>query len=78
MPARNEEGCIGTTLDRFIAVLREDRIPFEIVVVDDGSTDTTASLLSDCAGSGKTGLENQLHGIFIAEDLPRRDESERL
>jgi dolichol-phosphate mannosyltransferase len=45
MPARNEEGCIRTTLERFTAVLGSSGIPFEIVVVDDGSTDSTADLL---------------------------------
>src|SRR4051812_39577892 len=36
MPARNEEGCLPTTLDRFTQVLRDRGIPFEIIVVDDG------------------------------------------
>ena len=42
MPARNEEGCIAATLDRFADVLTANGIQFEIVVVDDGSTDATA------------------------------------
>ena len=45
MPARNEEGCITTTLERFTQVLRSSGIPFEIVVVDDGSTDSTPDRL---------------------------------
>jgi dolichol-phosphate mannosyltransferase len=45
MPARNEEGCITATLERFTKVLRESGIPFEIVVVDDGSTDSTPDRL---------------------------------
>ena len=45
MPARNEEGCITTTLERFTQVLGESGIPFEIIVVDDGSTDATADRL---------------------------------
>jgi dolichol-phosphate mannosyltransferase len=49
MPARNEEGCIPVTLDRFTNSLRASRIPFEIVVVDDGSTDSTAAKLRSLA-----------------------------
>lgn len=44
MPARNEEGCISDTLSKFAGTLKESGVPFEIVVVDDGSTDAT----SDC------------------------------
>jgi dolichol-phosphate mannosyltransferase len=46
MPARNEEGCIAATLERFTDVLTSHAIDYEIVVVDDGSTDATADLLA--------------------------------
>src|SRR5690349_5666992 len=46
MPARNEEGCITPTLEHFTEVLDASGIPYEIVVVDDGSTDATADRLS--------------------------------
>ena len=45
MPARNEEGCITTTLERFTDLLSANHLDFEIVVVDDGSTDSTAAIL---------------------------------
>jgi dolichol-phosphate mannosyltransferase len=45
MPARNEEGCIIHTLERFMDVLASNVRDFEIVVVDDGSTDATADRL---------------------------------
>jgi len=45
MPARNEEGCIVETVTGVVKTLRRESIPHEIVVVDDGSTDSTESQL---------------------------------
>lgn len=41
IPARNEAGNIGTTLDGLRTRLAKEDIAYEILVVDDGSTDTT-------------------------------------
>ncbi len=41
IPARNEAGNIGRTLDRVRDRLRREGLPHQIIVVDDGSTDGT-------------------------------------
>jgi dolichol-phosphate mannosyltransferase len=47
IPARNEEGCIASTVEHLHLELRLQNIPHEIVVVDDGSTDSTWKLLQE-------------------------------
>jgi dolichol-phosphate mannosyltransferase len=46
IPARDEEGCIKETLENLLQILRQAQVPFEILVVDDHSTDKTWSILS--------------------------------
>src|SRR5512143_2782451 len=47
IPARNEEGCIASTVEHLHLELKLHAVPHEIVVVDDGSTDTTWAILED-------------------------------
>jgi dolichol-phosphate mannosyltransferase len=41
IPARDEEGCIASTVEHLFVELRLHNVPHEIVVVDDGSRDGT-------------------------------------
>lgn len=45
IPARDEEGCIASTVEHLHLELRLQNIPHEIVVVDDGSSDRTWEIL---------------------------------
>lgn len=45
LPARDEEGCIAATVEHLHLELSLSQVPHEIVVVDDGSSDATWSIL---------------------------------
>jgi dolichol-phosphate mannosyltransferase len=47
IPALNEEGCIAATVEHLHLELRLQKIPHEILVIDDGSTDSTWSVLQE-------------------------------
>ena len=57
IPARDEEGCIASTVEHLHVELRLNGIPHEIIVVDDGSQDRTAQIVTDL---GKRILEARL------------------
>lgn len=54
IPAYNEERRIGPTLSSCVEYFERARIPYEIVVVDDGSIDQTAYLVEEVAKTQPT------------------------
>ncbi len=47
MPAQNEEGSVGGTVEGLAAVLEAEEIDYEIVVVNDASTDSTEAVVAE-------------------------------
>jgi len=51
IPARDEEGCIASTVQHLHLELELKKVPHEIIVIDDGSTDRTFSILQELANA---------------------------
>lgn len=69
IPAKDEEGCIEGTLSTLTGTLAAAQIPYEIVVVDDGSEDTTAEKVRKLAAADSAIrlIENRgRHGFGLA------------
>jgi dolichol-phosphate mannosyltransferase len=49
IPAHNEEDCILSTVKALTSTLSQESIPFEVLVVNDNSTDGTERILKDLA-----------------------------
>jgi dolichol-phosphate mannosyltransferase len=61
IPARNEEGALPATIEHLHLEMKLNKIPHEIVVVDDGSTDTTWSVLE--------GLRKKIPELYPMQNL---------
>ena len=46
MPAQNEEGSVGATVEGVVTVLDREGIDYEVLVIDDGSEDTTPEVVA--------------------------------
>ena len=71
LPAYNEERSLGTLLERLDRAMREDDLPYEVVVVDDGSSDGTTRLVGRYAGDLPVRLER--HPVNLGLGATIRD-----
>lgn len=73
LPAYNEEANLGKLLAQVKLFMEEERINYEVIVVDDGSSDRTAAIANDFASSMPIRLEqhsvNQGLGATIRDGL---------
>jgi dolichol-phosphate mannosyltransferase len=46
MPAQNEEGSVGATVEGVVAALEREKIDYEVVVVNDDSEDSTEAVVA--------------------------------
>ena len=61
VPVFNEEEVITATQQRLAAVLSALQLPYEIIYVDDGSTDRTAEIIRPwCLADGKSKIDQLL------------------
>src|ERR1700749_217885 len=58
MPAQNEEGSVGGTVEGLVATLDEAEVDYEIVVVNDDSEDSTEAVI---AAIGATNPRVRVH-----------------
>lgn len=65
VPAYNEEECIRQALLQNLEVLSSAKLPFEIMVIDDGSRDGTLRIIKEvCSGAPQIRFHTQPNGGF--------------
>jgi dolichol-phosphate mannosyltransferase len=50
MPAQNEEGSVGATVEGVVAALEREEIDYEVIVVNDDSEDSTEAVVNAIGG----------------------------
>lgn len=69
LPAYNEEGAVGTVVDEFREQLATMGLPFEILVIDDGSTDLTAQIAAEAGAVVISSPQNLGYGLALRRGI---------
>jgi glycosyltransferase involved in cell wall biosynthesis len=69
VPAYNEEKTVGHVLSEAISIMDETDVPYEIIVVDDGSTDKTGLIASGHKVTLITNEKNRGKGYSLKRAL---------
>jgi glycosyltransferase involved in cell wall biosynthesis len=92
IPAYNEEQAIGPVLEQLLRVMGEGGVPYEVIVVDDGSQDATAEMSDRYEGvivlrhrgnrgygaALKTGIRHARHELVCITDADGTYPSEHI
>ncbi|WP_415999604.1 glycosyltransferase [Citrobacter portucalensis] len=65
IPAYNAAAAIGALID---SILQENRVSLELIIVNDGSTDTTLSVVSEYTDERITLLDQTNQGVYAARN----------
>jgi glycosyltransferase involved in cell wall biosynthesis len=65
IPAYNEEKTIGNVIGETIVVMDSSQMPYEIIVVDDGSSDNTGRIASTYKATVLTNSKNRGKGYAV-------------
>jgi glycosyltransferase involved in cell wall biosynthesis len=71
IPANNEEAGIASVLERILSVMNRNNINYELLVVDDGSTDRTAELVRESGVGLIQHSSNRGYGAALKTGISR-------
>lgn len=69
LPAYNEEGAVGSVVAEFREELATVGLPFEILVVDDGSSDRTAQVAAEAGAVIISSPQNLGYGLALRRGI---------